>query len=208
MSNYTINITLKSIFNFIIQNQITPYGYLEETTILLKVSLTQTQTPTTEIRQSAQNTVTGIVTQVSDTYVVMLAKTNCSDIYSEYTVEYSKIIYLSNNTFYIRYNQFREYILYNVPKICYEKDSKYIEMKESLESDLIRYRNDKNKEIKIIFDGVTSRSTQINNIEIIRNFVLFDKFFLFPITIIAGYSIYTKCITTNNTLKNGDVNNV
>lgn len=203
-----INVTLKRVFEFIVQNQIISSGYLEETNILLKISLTQTQTPTTGIRQSAENTVTGIVTQVADTYVVMLARTKCSDKYSEYTVEYNKIIYLNNVIFSVRYNQFKEYILNKVPRLCYENYNQYIDMIENLNADLIRYKDNQIKDIKVIFDGVNSRVSYNKDIETVRNFVLFERYFLFPITSISGYIIAPKCTTTKGTLENGGVKNV
>lgn len=190
-----VNITLMSVFEFIRKNQVTASGYLIETVVFLKLSLTEIQSPLSKERKSASNIVYGFVTSVTNTYVVLLARTNCEDIYSEYTIEYSKIIEVINGNFSNRYNQFVEY-LDELPELCYEEDNQYLDMLVSLEEALIKYKDDKTKGIKIIFDGVNSRLTINNEVVIIKNFVLVENLFLFPITTIGGYIITPVC---NNT---------
>lgn len=196
-----VNKSLKNIFKFIVQNQVYYSGSLQETSVLLKISLTQVQSPTTSDRMAAENRVSGIVTEISDTYVVMLAKTACSDIYSEYTIEYNKIIYLYNIIFYTRYNEFKYYFLNKTPNLCFEKNNQYLDMLESLRLDLVKY-NDTPKDFKLIFSGVNSRVLLKKQVEILRNILLVEQYFIFPITSISGYVFSPNCSNTNKLAAN------
>lgn len=203
-----VNVTLKNIFKFIVQNQISASGYLNSTTILLNMSLKAVQTPTTSDRESAENRVSGIVTEVTDTYVVILTSSKCENKSSEYIIEYNKIIYLANFIFTSKYDQFKKYLLKKTPTICYEKDNQYIDMIASLDKDLCIYKDDINKDFKVIFAGVNSRVIYNRELEVIRNIVLFEKATVFPITSIDGYIVLPRCITAKDEEQNNTKGNL
>lgn len=200
-----INSSLKKTFEFIQQNQVSSLGNLQATTLYLKLSLTATQGPLDKTpRQSAANTVTGIITVIEDTYVVLIASGNCPGKYTEYTVEYSKIIEivcysLGGNIKALKYE------LNHLPPLCYEPNNQYIKMLHELEIAINIVKADPTKALKLIFNGVNSRIIY-NEIILIRNLLIVEEFFVFPITSITGFIILPVCQDTSFTTDNISIN--
>lgn len=203
MNADNINITFQKTFEFIKDHQVSKDGYLLYTTIFLKISLTDVQTPTTP-RSSASNTVTGIVTGVNFSYVTILAKTACNDKFDEYTIEFSKIIEFYNSSISLNFDEYLN-ALYELPKICYDCKNQYIDTLINLNKTFKKLSTSSNKTMKILFDGVTSRIISPSTNLVRKNFVIIEEFFIFPITVISGYVIVPICDTSTEAInKDGD----
>lgn len=192
-----VNLYLKKTFEFIQANQISLTGYLLETVFTLKVSLKKSQfSGVDELRQSASNSVAGIISSVTDTNVVIIAKSPCENKYSEYTIEYSKIIFFNSGSVSSYTDEYLK-MLDTLPRICYEEENQYSEMLISLKKALKENMDSQNLAIQIMFSGVKSRNFHINNVVVRGNLIILENFFVFPITFISGYVLVNTCATEN-----------
>lgn len=197
------NLTFEKTFKFIQENQLLTSGYLDETIIYLKYSLTNIQSPlSTTVRESASNTVTGFVNVVGKTNVEIIAKSTCSNLYDKYTIEYSQIIQVASGAVASNFDYYlRE--LDKTPRICYECENQYTDMLLSYKKLIKKYENNNNQLAKVIFDGVNSRNTRVVDLTVKRNFIIIEGIFIFPITTIGGYIVVPSCNNEEEKVKTG-----
>lgn len=202
------NLVFQKTFEFIQENQVLDNGYLSETTIELKFSLTNSQSPlSTTVRESATNTVKGFINIVGKTNVVVIAKSTCADRYDVYTIEYSQIIEVISDVIIRNFNDYLK-SLEKTPRVCYECENQYTDMLLNYKKLIKRYKNDDTQLVKVIFDGVNSRNTRVVDLTVVRNLIVIENAFVFPITVIGGYIIVPSCDVEETKVKAGGSDDV
>lgn len=187
------NYSLKKTFKFIQGHPLDDKGNYLKTTIFLALNLLKTQVSgEVENRLSASHTVTGFITDVTDTNVVVLSDTKCNGIYDEYTIVYSSIIEVESLSVYYYFN---EYIRYMNSNNFVDKDinDQYIEMLNKEKEILGQIKEDEIEGIQIIFNGVKSRLIYLSELTIINNLFIISQIFIIPLTYIGGTVVIPKC---------------
>lgn len=188
-----VNLTLRKTFEFIQQHQLSNNGIILETTLFLALNLLKSQfSGEVADRVSASNTVTGIVTLVTNTNVVIIAKSSCENIYNEYTVEYSSIIEIDSPSVQIYYDEYVNFMNL-LPEICIEEKNQYIEILNRQIKLLNNYEDTEYKGLKIIFNSVKSRLIFFSEFSVVKNLIIIANRFIIPLTYIGGYILIPNC---------------
>lgn len=183
---------LRETFKFIQQYQVGDKGEVYETLLYIKLNLLENQGSwNNNERVSATNTVLGTISYVGDTYIIVLAKLSDELLYSEYTVNYSTIIEVINESINRNYNLYVSYMS-KLPEICDSKEGKYLEIYENLKMAIKEWSGNDKFAMNIIFNGVKSRLIYFSEISFVKNLIILDKLFILPLNYIDGFIITPK----------------
>lgn len=184
---YDTNKTLETTFRFILEHQINPDDSINYTNIFLGQSSLKSLTlsdPTN--REVAFNLISGTVKKVSDSYVVILAKSACVGKLDEFIIAFSDID--SFNSLAIT-KYFSEYILAleKLPPICVDCHNSYYNILQALKLKLDELKNTVGLDIFLIYANIFSQSYSPSFLTIVRNLVVFGDSGVIPITSVGGF---------------------
>lgn len=187
------NLTIRKTFEFIQQFQVSSSGSILSTTLTLNINLLETQVSgIIQDRVSATNTVTGFISAVTNTNVVIIAKSETADKFSEYVVEYSSIIQIASDSVVLNFDLYLNY-MNSLPMICKNEKDQYSEMLRHIESflnrnDLIGYQG-----IQLIFNSVKSRLISFGELTLVKNLIIVGDLYIIPLNYIGGFTLIPNC---------------
>lgn len=181
--------TLKTTFNFIKDNQVDINGNLNKVLIFLEISLLNNQgTLISDPRETAFNSIIGFISVVGDTSLKVISDSVCANKYEEYTIAYSDI---SNFYSSILSEFFYDYseIMNKLPLICESCNNPYYNMLTSLNDAINLNLALDNKEIYVIYNGLSSLGYSPSSYTIIKNLIIINNSSIVPITNVNGFFI-------------------
>lgn len=190
--------SLRKTFEFIQQYQVNEKGDIFKTSIVININLIKSQySNTDEDRVSAYNRVTGIISYVSDTAVIIIADGEFEGKYSEYTLEYSSIIEVDSPAVQSNYELYVKYIR-ALPSRCLVESDKYEEILRALKNVMKNHKDSGYKGINIIFNGLRSRlitfaEIDYHELEIVGNLIVLGGIYILTPNYIGGLALIPNC---------------
>lgn len=196
-----VNYSLRKTFEFIESHQLYPNGQILFTTLYLKLNLNQSQFPgNTDMRVDSSNTVTGFIGSVSSTNLSIYVVTDCEGIFTNYTVEFSKIIEVVSGSILVYFNEYLRY-MEALPPLCEADEKKAKDLVEKIHGSMAPLMAAPQVLVRLIFNGVKSRAIYPSEITLVRNLVVIGEYIIIPYSFIGGYSLYLSCPNTQGVEK-------
>lgn len=181
------NKTLETTFRFILEHQINSDSSINYTSIFLGLSsLNSLSLSDPTNRSLAYNNIFGTIKKVTESYVVILAKSACAGKLDEFVIAYSDIDTFNSEAIK---NYYTEYVLTleKLPPICVDCSNSYYNILNALTLKLEELKTNIGLDIFIIYANIFSQKSIPSTISIVKNLVIFDNLSIIPITIIGGF---------------------
>lgn len=183
--------TLEATFNFIKDNQIDSNGNLNKILIFLEISLLNDQgTLISDPRETAFNSIIGFISTVGDTYLKIISDSVCTNKYEEYTIAYSDISNFYSSILKEYFNDYSE-MINKLPLVCECTNNPYYNMLTALTNTINSNSTLTNKELYIIYNGLSSLPYPPSSYLIMKNLIINNQSSIIPITNVNGFFIKT-----------------
>lgn len=184
---WDVNTSLKHLFQFLKNHQENPDGTIVDTNLYLGIaSQKNLNSNNFRTRDLAYNLIYGKILQVNDDYIIIESRGSCPSSTEPYLVLYSQIQTLYSLNIKKYYSSLLQG-LNTLPDLCKYYDNEIYSLSYYLSRTLYDIKDDPAISIVIIYGGIFSQVFPGDELNVVRNLILFTAGYVTPMNWVDGY---------------------